>query len=298
MTYQGTLNHALVKILIDSGAMGNFVSEQAADYFSFSLHDVSNIPIVFANGAVGACNKAVLAACLRFENHEEKIDLRVVSLPHHDIILGKPWLEKWNPTINWRTHQISFPENIATIQEGPENPLPVKKLNPEAILPERKTALAAGYDLTPSEEFLLKPGEQQLINTGLALAIPEGYYGQLAPRSSMAKIGLSVEGGIIDADYRGPIKIILRNHGIKPFKFEKGDLPIVQIVLIKITTPTVQEVQDLEETQRTGGFGSTNHQQIAFISGQQLQMTLKDGDQIYLCEITPEGTVTTNEQDP
>ena len=155
MTYQGTLNHAPVKILIDSEAMSNFVSKQAADHFSFSLHDVSNIPIVFANSTIGACNKAALAAYLCFKNHEEKIDLQVVSLPHHDIILGKPWLEKWNPTINWHTHQISFPENIVIIQEGPENPLPVKKLNPEAILPEHKTPLTAGYDLTPSEEFTL-----------------------------------------------------------------------------------------------------------------------------------------------
>ena len=114
---------------------------------------------------------------LCFKNYEEKINLQVVSLPHHDIILGKPWLEKWNPTINWCTHPISFPENIVTIQEGPENPLPVKKLNPEAILPECKTPLTGGYDLTPSEEFTLQPGEQQLINTGLTLAIPEGYYG-------------------------------------------------------------------------------------------------------------------------
>ena len=73
MTYQGTLNHTPVKILIDSGAMGNFISEQAADHFSFSLHDVSNIPIVFTNGAIGACNKAALAACLCFEDHEEKL---------------------------------------------------------------------------------------------------------------------------------------------------------------------------------------------------------------------------------
>src|SRR4051812_32344711 len=114
----------------------------------------------------------------------------------------------------------------------------------------------------------------------------------------MVKIRLSVEGGIIDADYRGPIKIILHNHGTEPFKFEKGDLPIVQIVLIKITMPMVQEVQDLEETQQTGGFGSTNQPQIAFISGQQLQTMLQEGDQVYLCEITAEGLVTTNEQDP
>jgi predicted aspartyl protease len=75
MTFQGTLNHAPVKILIDSGAMGNFVSKQAADRFSFALSHVSNIPVVFANGATSACNKAALAAYLRFENHEEKIDL-------------------------------------------------------------------------------------------------------------------------------------------------------------------------------------------------------------------------------
>jgi hypothetical protein len=59
---QGTLNHAPVRILIDSGAMGNFVSQQAADRFSFALHDVSNIPITFANGATGSCNKAAHAA--------------------------------------------------------------------------------------------------------------------------------------------------------------------------------------------------------------------------------------------
>jgi len=75
MTFKGTLNHAPIKILIDSGAMGNFVSKQAVDRFSFALSDVSNIPVVFANGATGACNKAALAAYLQFENHEEKIDL-------------------------------------------------------------------------------------------------------------------------------------------------------------------------------------------------------------------------------
>jgi hypothetical protein len=106
LTFKGTLNHAPVKILIDSGAMGNFVSQQAADHFSFSLHDVSNIPIVFANGTTGACNKAALATYLCFEKHEENIDLRVVSLPHHDVILGQPWLEKWNPLIDWQKHRM------------------------------------------------------------------------------------------------------------------------------------------------------------------------------------------------
>ena len=207
MTFQGTLNHAPIKILIDSGAMGNFVSKQAADRFSFALSDISNIPVVFVNGATGACNKAALATYLRFEQHEEKIDLRVVSLPHHDIILRQPWLKKWNPNINWKNHKISF--TLAKL----EQPLQVKKTKTTATLPECKTTSAAGYDLTSAEGFTLQPGEQCLINTSIAMAIPEGYYRQLHPCSSSAKIELSVEGGVIDSDYQGPIKIILQNQG-------------------------------------------------------------------------------------
>jgi hypothetical protein len=204
MTYWGKLNHAPVCILIDSRAMGNFVSSQTADHFSFALCDVSPIPITFANGTTGTCNKAISAAYLCLENLEELIDLHVVSLPHHDVILGKPWLEKWNPHIDWRTHQVTYPTPINTLE-----PLPVQRLQSQAILPERKTPQAAGYDLTPVEEFQLQPEEQRLINTGIAIAIPEGYYGQLYPRSSLALKGLTVEGGVIDSDYRGPIKIIL-----------------------------------------------------------------------------------------
>jgi Retroviral aspartyl protease len=127
LTFKGTLNHAPVHILIDSGAMGNFVSRQAADRFSFALHHVSDIPIVFANGTTDICNKSALAAYLCFQNHEEHIDLRVVSLPHHDIILGKPWLEKWNPTINWQTHEITFsPDDKPVTQIGLNKRVPSK----------------------------------------------------------------------------------------------------------------------------------------------------------------------------
>src|SRR3954454_12326169 len=146
------LNHTPVNILIDSRAMGNFVSKQAVDKFSFALSHVSNIPIVFTNGATSTCNKAALAAYLHFHDHEEQINLQVVSLPHHDIILGQPWLEKWNPLINWKTHQITF-------DQKPD--LPVKKLSDKAVLPECKTSQAAAYDLTPAEDFTLAPGEQK-----------------------------------------------------------------------------------------------------------------------------------------
>ena len=213
-----------------------------------------------------------------------------MSLPHHDIILGQPWLEKWNPSIDWKNHKINF------TSANHEQPLQIKKLEETATLPERKTPSAAGYDLTPAENFTLLPGEQCLINTGIAMVIPEGYYGQLHPRSSTAKIELSVEGGVIDSDYCGPIKIILRNQGKTPYTFMSGDPPVAQIVLLKITTPVIQEVQTLEDTARKGGFRSTN---ISFISIDKLVQTAHHEDQYYLCSITKTGDMTyTNALDP
>src|SRR3954471_19282982 len=122
LVLHGTLNHAPICILVDSGAMGNFVSADAVARFSFATHDVVNIPLSFANGARSPCNKAILAAYLCFDQHDEKIDLRVAPLIHYDIILGKPWLEKWNPSINWCTNCITFhhPENHPAL--APELP--------------------------------------------------------------------------------------------------------------------------------------------------------------------------------
>jgi hypothetical protein len=71
LVQQGTLNHAPVKILVDSGAMGNFVSADAVTRFSFALHDIVNIPLSFANGVRSPCNQAILAVHLCFDNHEE-----------------------------------------------------------------------------------------------------------------------------------------------------------------------------------------------------------------------------------
>src|SRR3954451_1133240 len=120
LVLHGTLNHAPICILVDSGAMGNFVSADAVARFSLATHDVVNIPLSFANGARSPCNKAILAAYLCFDQHDEKIDLRVAPLIHYDIILGKPWLEEWNPSINWHTNCITFnPTKNPPILENP-----------------------------------------------------------------------------------------------------------------------------------------------------------------------------------
>src|SRR3954447_21463224 len=109
MVWKGKINHAPVSIMIDSGSMGDFISQQCVERFGLGVHDVEATPIRFVNGSLGESNKMILAACLKLPAHEENINLRVVSLPNHDIILGLPWLKKWNPRINWRTNQVLFP---------------------------------------------------------------------------------------------------------------------------------------------------------------------------------------------
>jgi dUTPase len=87
--------------------------------------------------------------------------------------------------------------------------IPVKKIHPDAKIPKRQTEEAAGLDLTSMKDEEFKPGEIKIVGTGIAMKIPKGYYRQIKPRSSLAMIGLTVDGGVIDADYIQEIKMIL-----------------------------------------------------------------------------------------
>ncbi len=129
-------------------------------------------------------------------------------------------------------------------------------------LPEYKTALSAGVDLTANieNEITLKPLERQLIPTGLYIELPAGYEAQVRPRSGLAlKHGLTVLNtpGTIDADYRGEIRVILVNLSNQDFSIKNGER-IAQMVIAKHETAVWEEVEVLEETERgAGGFGST-----------------------------------------
>ena len=97
-----------------------------------------------------------------------------------------------------------------------------------------------------------------MISTSLAIAVPEGTYGRVAPRSGLAsKSFIDTGAGVIDADYRGEVKVLLFNFSDQEFHVQKGDR-VAQLVLERIYTPEVMEVEDLEESVRgAGGFGST-----------------------------------------
>ncbi|HKG12150.1 MAG TPA: dUTP diphosphatase [Pyrinomonadaceae bacterium] len=136
--------------------------------------------------------------------------------------------------------------------------LPFKRLHPDAALPTRGSERAAGLDLRAVERVTIAPGGRAAVRTGLAVAIPEGFYGRVAPRSGLAvRHGIDVLAGVIDADYRGEILCALVNHGREPFEIEPG-ARVAQLVVEAIATPEPAWADDLEETERgAGGFGST-----------------------------------------
>ena len=136
--------------------------------------------------------------------------------------------------------------------------LRVQKLDGRANVPTKGSELAAGYDLYSSEDTVIKSGGYGMVKTDLAIAVPEGTYGRVAPRSGLAaKKGIQVGAGVVDADYRGEIKVILFNHGTEDFEIKVSDR-IAQLVLERYESVPIQLVDRLDDTERgEGGFGST-----------------------------------------
>ncbi len=129
-------------------------------------------------------------------------------------------------------------------------------------LPSYQTSGAAGMDLRAavSQVLLLQPGERMAVPTGLVLEIPQGFEGQVRPRSGLAlKNGITClnSPGTIDWDYRGEVKVILANLGDEPFEITRG-MRIAQLVIAPVTQVEIEEISDLSATARgTKGFGST-----------------------------------------
>lgn len=143
-----------------------------------------------------------------------------------------------------------------------EQKLRVKRLTETSIRPTKAYKGDAGWDLYADckEDITLEVGKRILISTGCAFAIPEGFYGRIADRSSVAwKSGCHVLAGVIDNSYRGEVKIVLLNLGTESFIIKHGD-KIAQLVITKISDEELIEVENLNDTQRgEEGFGSSNN---------------------------------------
>ena len=139
--------------------------------------------------------------------------------------------------------------------------LPITRLREEATIPERAYASDAGLDLSACERVVLGPGERTTVGTGLALAIPEGHAGFVQPRSGLAsRHGITVVNspGLIDAGYRGELRVVLLNtDASENFTVEPG-MRIAQLVVLELPQVELLEVEELPASERgVRGFGSS-----------------------------------------
>jgi dUTP pyrophosphatase len=140
-------------------------------------------------------------------------------------------------------------------------PLRVRRLGNRGRLPRRAHTDDAGLDLHAAEDTVIRPGERASVPTGIAVEIPAGQAGLVLPRSGLAArhgIALVNAPGLIDPGYRGEIRVLLLNTDRdETFRVSAGDR-IAQLVLVRIETPPVVEVDELGDSERgTGGFGSS-----------------------------------------
>jgi len=138
--------------------------------------------------------------------------------------------------------------------------IPLLKLDVDLPTPSHSHPGDAGTDLYSRIDTVLASGERQLVPTGIAVAVPDGYAGLVVPRSGLAArhgIGVVNAPGLLDSGYRGEINVILVNHGEEPFKINRGDR-IAQLVVTPIVVQEFVVVDELPDSVRgEGGFGST-----------------------------------------
>jgi dUTP pyrophosphatase len=136
--------------------------------------------------------------------------------------------------------------------------LKIKKLSPDAILPNYSYNDDAAFDLYCLENVEIAPNERLQISTGIAMQIPAGHVGLIWDKSGLShKHGIKTVGGVIDSGYRGEVKVGIINLGTEKYKFEKGH-KVAQMIIQEKKTCDIVEVENLDDSERgEGGFGSS-----------------------------------------
>lgn len=125
-----------------------------------------------------------------------------------------------------------------------------KKIYPDAQLPQTMRAGDAAMDFYSYKDYEIKPGGRLIVETGVAIAIPDGYWGNVRDRGGLpAKHGLHTMGGVFDSNFRGEVQIIMINLGQEPYKIEKGHR-VCQMIIEKHETVELEEVDELDDTNR------------------------------------------------
>jgi len=143
-------------------------------------------------------------------------------------ILQPKHFGKFQIAVVWGSKAEQLQQELPQMER--EMRIPVQRLAEDSPIPKKGSKLAAGHDLYSSEDIKIPTNNRALIKIGLAITVPEGTYGHIAPRSGLATKGISVDAGIIDADYGGEIKVLLVNHNEVNYDVRKGDR-IAQLIV-------------------------------------------------------------------
>ncbi|KAK6924282.1 Zinc finger, CCHC-type [Dillenia turbinata] len=149
---------------------------------------------------------------------------------------------------------VSKPTTVVPVEEEAEI---LVELGKDAQMPAKKTENAAGFDLYSAEDVYILPGEREKINTNVKMQIPEGYYGQIKDRSSMAMKKMTTCAGVIDADFRGEIQVVIHNFAKEIQLIKKGE-SCAQILFLRIKNFKMKEGILSKTARGKGGFGSTS----------------------------------------
>lgn len=251
---------------MDCGATDNFLDKEFVQRHQIPTTRYDGHPQMIRLGDGTLCQASSIASNVTTQIKEWQASLtyEVLKLGQYDAILGMPWFRMYQPDICWETLCIrnlrsdnQFIDMNELSAERPE-PLQVKKLSDNAGDLTKGSAEAAGFDIRSATDMIIPARERRPVPTDLAMKIPKGCYGRVAPRSGLAvRHSIDVGAGVIDRDFRGPLDVVLINNGKQDFEIHKGDR-IAQLVLEKNLETNVQYVDDLDQTERgADGFGST-----------------------------------------
>ena len=263
---QGEKETVTINAMVDSGATEDFIDSEVYKKHGIKMIKAKNPrEIYLADGKPSAMGPVthLTEVPMDISNYRELATFQVANLQHHEVILGMPWLREHNPTIDWKEKKTTLnseqcttfcrnsspvvyaePEvealednlitRLSEVRAKEDQSVKVKKLSDEARVPTKGSAKAAGHDLYASEGTQIPAGEQVMVGTGVAIQLPHNIYGRIAPRSGLAvKHRLATNAGVIDADYRGEVKVVLVNQGNQPYRVEQGDR-IAQLIIEKI----------------------------------------------------------------
>jgi len=146
-------------------------------------------------------------------------------------ILQPQHFGKFQIAVVWGSNAEQLQQGLPQIEK--ETGIRVQRLSEDARILTQGSKLAAGHNLYSSEDINIRANNRVLVKIGLAIAVPEGTYGRTASRSSLATKGISVDVGVIDADYRGEVKVLLVNHNSMDYEVRKGNR-IAQLIVERL----------------------------------------------------------------